>query len=92
MPLTEAELQELKRVFPELDWLSSEGWQDVASFAGWRSWITEEGIRSDIEEGRELYCMLKLRKNRLFVRKDCRRFWGEKNVPNINDPDEETWA
>jgi hypothetical protein len=92
--MEEVELAELARVFPELDWMKPKDWQAVAAFADWNSWVEEfayrEGYAHDSDTA--LRRMLKLRENRVKVREDCRSYFGEENVPNINDPDEPTWA
>lgn len=92
-PLTPAEIDQLTRTFPELDWIKPEDWQTVAGFADFRNWIDEYAHRENYpDDGLELYRMLKLRRNRVHVRQSCRDYWGEANVDNINDPAEDTWA
>lgn len=93
--LTGADLQELRNRFPELDWLANEGWQDVASFADWDRWLDEEAARCTIGEpdySRRVQIVVKLKRNRTKIRQDCRDFYGERNVPNINDPEDPEWA
>ena len=92
--LTEEELAELSRVFPEMDWMDPEDWQKVAAFAGWRSWVDDFHWQEDFDhdETRTFSRMLKLRENRIQVRKDCRSYYGVASVPNINDTEQETWT
>lgn len=80
--LTDTEVQLLGRTFSELDWMKPADWQAVAAFNDWRAWI---------DEGEELRRLLKRRKNRIEVRRDCRAYFGDANVPNINDPEQAMW-
>lgn len=92
--MTEEEFQEVEKTFPELDWMGRDDWKAVAQFSDWETWVNEWAWREGFEydDDRVFYRMLKLRENRVQVRKDCRSYFGKENVPNINDPDEPTWA
>jgi len=91
--LTPEDIAELERVLPELDWMKPADWQAVASFADWRTWMVDFVLDEPFEHDTHLLRrMLKLRANRVKVRQDCRSYFGEENVPNINDPDEPAWA
>lgn len=89
-PLTPAEVQKLTLAFPELDWMQAQDWQTVATYSDWRGWLDEYAIENDVVN--PLECLLELPESRRQVRLDCREYFGEANVPNINDPDEDTWA
>lgn len=96
MSLAAEDLEELKEKFPELDWMKDKDWQQVATFADWDTWFDEESERCrsvDDDSCRiRARVILKLKKNRAQIRKDCRVYYGEENVPNINDPEDPTWA
>lgn len=81
--LSAAEVKALTECFPELSWMKPEDWQKVAEYAGWRAWLDEQ--EQSCEE------LLRDRKQRIAVRWTCRCYFGEENVPNINDPTDETW-
>ncbi len=93
--LTEKDVGELRFRFPELSWIKLDDWQNVATFADWDTWFDEEADRCTWGEP-DLSCRVqiitKLRKNRIQIRQDCRSYFGEQNVDNINDPDDPTRA
>jgi hypothetical protein len=96
--LVKKEVAALTERFPELSWMKPTDWQSVASFADWRSWLDESALNEDNQtenwpdyEG-ILSRLLKHRSNRVEIRKDCRSYFGADNVPNINDPEDPTWA
>jgi hypothetical protein len=94
-PLTEQDLAELRRVFPELSWVTDADWQQVATHFDWDTWLDATASRLTIGEpdyAFRVQITLKLRANRRALRQDCRGFFGEANVPNINDPEDPTWA
>jgi hypothetical protein len=92
-PLTVEEVAALTGRFPELSWMKPEDWQNVASFAGWRAWLDDWEWRNDKGyEGLLISCLLELREERVSIRRDCRSYFDADNVPNINDPEDPTWA
>jgi hypothetical protein len=94
-PLSTQEVDELKKVFPELSWMGSDDWNTVAGFADWSTWIRDfvwAERPTPPEPKLALRRMLGLRKNRVKIRKDCRSYYGKENVDNINDPEDPTWA
>jgi hypothetical protein len=92
-PLTDLEVAALTECFPELSWMKPEDWQRVAAFADWQSWLDDWEWRSTEKyEGLLLRCLLGMRSERVAVRRDCRAYFGEVNVPNINDPGDPTWT
>ena len=93
MALTAAEFVVLKEIFPELSWMGEDAWNSVADYADLRSWLNELAWADNWEpDGCDLQRALKLRENRVHVRETCRDYFGPENVPNINDPGDETWA
>lgn len=93
--LTDAEIDIIVATFPELSWMTPDDWQSVASFADWDTWIGETWATSDYALGEEHLALrdaLKQREIRVSLREDCRDYFGEDNVPNVNDPDDPTWA
>ena len=92
-PLIGEEVAVLAGAFPELSWMRPEDWQSVASYADWPTWLDDWEWRSaDGYEGLLLSCLVGLRELRVAIRTDCRAYFGEENVPNINDPEDPTWA
>jgi hypothetical protein len=97
-PLTTEEIGALTACFPELSWMKEKDWQEVAAFAVWRSSFDEMALN---EEPRPenwpdyagiLQRLLKTRRLRRALRADCRAYFGQENVPNVNDPQDSTWA
>ena len=96
--LSAGELKALAEAFPELSWMKPADWQSVAAFADWRTWLDEMALN---EEPRTenwpdyvgiLQRLLKERKHRVALREDCRSYFGADSVPNVNDPQDATWA
>ena len=95
MQLTEKDVGELQFRFPELSWMTPDDWQNVATFVDWSPWLDAEADRCTWGEpdlSMRVQIVTKLRKNRIKIRSDCRSYFGELNVDNINDPDDPTWA
>lgn len=87
--LTASEVSALIAAFPELDWIKPADWQSIAACYDWRSWIDDW---KPIGTSLAISCILGLREQRIAIRKDCRDYFGADNVPNVNDPDDPTWA
>jgi hypothetical protein len=90
--LTEKEIVVLKKTFPELSWMENVDWQRVGAYSGWRD-LFDDWLFGTLWPGEpEVLSGLKSKEARRGIRNDCRDYFGEENVPNINDPDDPTWA
>ena len=96
--LTKTELQALTGAFPELSWITEADWKAVADHNDWRDWLDEAALNESPRPKNWpdytgiLSRLLGVRRWRVEIRKDCRRYFGKNNVENINDPDDATWA
>lgn len=97
-PLTQEEVRNLTSAFPELSWMKAKDWQSVAAFTDLRTRIDEAAIQETPrpeawpDYAGVLPRLLQIRAWRVEIRKDCRSYFGEANVDNINDPTDPTWA
>lgn len=84
MKMTEEDINELIRSFPELDWMKRSDWVSVGEFADWGSWVADYSWQNP--GTLPMRRLLKLRRNRRKVRQDCQLYFGEVNVPDTEDP------
>ena len=90
--ISEAEILALREAFPELDWMHDADWRLVGAFRDWPKWFDEYALEEQLERGEALRKLLESREKRIRVRRHCREYFGMQNVPNVNDPEDETWA
>lgn len=90
--LIDEEVRMLTSEFPELSWMGAKDWQAVATYADWCGWLDAWSWAHDQPREGLLARLLRLRKHRVAIRKDCRGYFGAENVPNINDPWNKSWA